>query len=185
MHTYSHDRAYLITISRTFYYTTDTAQSWYKQQAKTVPTTLGSPILHFHPTSDYLIWTGNEDCERGTDINGKCRAVAHYSTDNGRNWKLVEEYVRNCAWARDAQLKIDMTQIICESYRDKKGDQRTFQAGGNPLQLVSGTQYFKNKVRLFDRVVGFAKFSEYFIVAEVSLSDFAGCDTCPPLFYST
>ena len=168
LHGYSHDRAYLITASRTFYYTTDTGQNWYKLQAPTVPNTFGASVLHFHPTSDYLIWTGNADCEGGATANGKCRAIAYYSTDNGRNWRTIEEYIRNCAWARDAQLKIDRTQVLCESYRDKKGDQRLFQPATNPLQLVGGSQFFSQKKKLFDRVVGFAKFSAFLIVAEVS-----------------
>jgi len=79
-----------------------------------------------------------------------------------------EKYVRNCAWARDAELKIDATQILCESYKNKQGNQRFFQ--DNPLQLVSGTNYFQKQTKLFDQVVGFAKFSEYLIVAEVSYS---------------
>jgi hypothetical protein len=167
MHSYSNDRAYLITRSRTFYYTTDGGVKWYKQTAEAVPNTFGAPVLHFHPTSDYLIWTGNVDCETGPSLSGKCRAVAYYSTDNGRNWRTVEEYVRNCAWARDSELKIDRSQILCESYREKKGDQRMFQPNSNSLQLVSGSNFFKDKRKLFDRVVGFAKFSEFLIVAEV------------------
>jgi len=95
-----------------------------------------------------------------------CHAAAHFSRDNGRYWNEVEKYVRNCAWARDAELKIDATQILCESYKNKQGSQRFFQ--DNPLQLVSGTNYFQKKTKLFDHVVGFAKFSEYLIVAEVS-----------------
>ena len=98
-----------------------------------------------------------------------CHAEAFYSTDNGRKWNLVESYVRNCAWARDKELKIDLTQIICESLREKKGNQHTAQPSENPLQLVSGSQFFKKKRLLFERVVGFAKFSEFLIVAEVRI----------------
>ena len=35
------------------------------------------------------------------------------------------------------------------------------------MPLVSGCDFFKKKVKIFDEVVGFAKFSEYLIVAEV------------------
>lgn len=97
-----------------------------------------------------------------------CHAEASFSRDNGRNWQQVEKYVRNCAWARDADLKIDSTQILCESYKKKEGSQRFFQ-NDNPLELVSGTNYFRKKTKLFDHVVGFAKFSEYLVVAEVSM----------------
>lgn len=102
-------------------------------------------------------------------MGATCHAKAHFSRDNGRKWSDVESYVRNCAWARDADLKVDATQIICESYKDKKGSQRFFR--DNQLQLVSGMNYFKGTKRtLFEQVVGFAKFSEYLIVAEVSRS---------------
>ncbi|KAH8113722.1 hypothetical protein DFH11DRAFT_1544928 [Phellopilus nigrolimitatus] len=163
LHSYSNDRAYILTSSQKYYYTTDVGRSWKPLYAPLLPNTFGAVIMHFHPISDYLIWTGNADCEGSAE---KCRAEARYSTDNGRNWRFVEEYVRNCAWARDAELKIDATQIICESYKEKKGNQRLFQANANPLQLVGGTQFFSKKKVLFDRVVGFAKFSEFLIVAE-------------------
>jgi hypothetical protein len=163
LHTYSNDRAYLITNTNKFYYTTDAGRQWNDLQAPTVPNTFGAQVLNFHPQSDYLIWTGNEGCE-GNGEN--CHAEAHYSRDNGRRWTLIEKYVRNCAWARDSELKIDGSQILCESYRDKQGSQRFFQ-GDNPLELIGGTRFFEKKTKLFDHVVGFAKFSEFLVVAEV------------------
>jgi hypothetical protein len=81
----------------------------------------------------------------------------------------VEKYVRNCAWARDKGLLVDPSQILCESYRDKTGSQRYFQLGTNPMQLVSGRDFYKKRTKMFDEIVGFAKFSEYLIVAEVRL----------------
>lgn len=165
-HTYASDRAYLITSSTTFYYTTDTGRSWNKLDGPLVPNSFGAQVLSFHPQTDNLLWIGNKDCV-GSGEN--CHAEAHFSRDNGRNWKLVETYVRNCAWARDIQLKLDSTQILCESYKTKEGSQRFFQVN-NPLELVSGTNFFQKKTKLFDNVVGFAKFSEYLIVAEVSLN---------------
>ncbi|OCB88754.1 signal sequence binding protein [Sanghuangporus baumii] len=163
LHSHSHDRGYLLTASTKFYYTTDTGRSWNQQNAPLPPNTFNAVILHFQPNSEYLIWTGNANCEGNGD---QCHAEAHYSTDNGRKWYLIESYVRNCAWARDKELVIDRTQIICESYKEKKGDQRTFNVNVNPLQLVGGTQFFSHKRVLFERVVGFAKFSEFLIVAE-------------------
>lgn len=167
LHTYSHDRGYLITASRKVYYTTDTGQNWYPLEAPSPPNSFGAGILHFHPASEYLIWTGDVGC----DGNGQnCHAEASYSTNNGKSWSRMESYVRNCAWARDSELKIDSTQVLCESYREKKGNQRMFQVNDNPLQLVGGSSFFsKNKRVLFERVVGFAKFSEFLIVAEVFL----------------
>jgi Sortilin, neurotensin receptor 3, len=122
-------------------------------------------VLQFHPDhSDWLIWTGDVGCGDG---GADCRAEAHFSRDNGRNWYFVEKYVRNCAWVRDKDLLVEQSQIMCESFRDKTGSQRLFRVPVNPLQLVSGRDFFKKKDKLFDEVVGFAKFSEYLIVAEV------------------
>ena len=163
LHNYSSDRAYLITSTTKFYYTTDTGRSWHSLDAPAVPNNFGAQVIQFHPQSDNLLWVGIVDC---TGTGGNCHAEAFFSRDNGRNWHEVEKYVRNCAWARDSELKIDSTQILCESYKDKQGNQRLFQ--NNPLELVSGTNYFQKKTKLFDHIVGFAKFSEYLLVAEVS-----------------
>lgn len=163
-HTYASDRAYLLTSSNKFFYTTNGGKKWFSLEGPLVPNTFGAPVLSFHPNSDNLLWNGNNGC---TGLGENCHGEAYYSRDNGRNWRLVETYVRNCAWARDADLKIDATQILCESYKNKQGSQRFF-GNENPLELVSGTGFFSKKTKLFDHVVGFAKFSEYLVVAEVS-----------------
>lgn len=166
MHSFSNQRAFLITASTRHYYTTNTGGDYHPMEVPIPPNTFGAVILHFHATvSDNLMWTGNSDCEGD---GRSCHAEAHYSTDNGRNWHLVEKYVRNCAWARDAELKIDKSLILCESYKDKSGNQQFFDLDINPLQLYAGTNYYQKKQLLFERVVGFAKFSEFLIVAEVS-----------------
>jgi hypothetical protein len=97
----------------------------------------------------------------------RCRAEAQYSNDNGRNWHFVDDYVVNCDWARDDKLRIDISQILCESYENKEGSQMSFGNQNNALQLVSGTDFYAKKTKLFDHVVGFTKFSQYLIVAEV------------------
>ncbi|KAF9497875.1 vacuolar protein sorting/targeting protein 10 [Pleurotus eryngii] len=160
-HTYSNDRAYLITNTNKFFYTTDTGRTWNVLTAPTAPNTFHAQVLRFQPKSDYLIWTGDVDCD-----GSKCRAQAQYSTDNGRKWNYVDEYVRNCAWAMDAALHTDPKQILCESYKDKKGSQRFFNQE-NPLQLVGGARFYKDRKVLFEHVVGFAKFSEFLVVAEL------------------
>ncbi|KAK2467352.1 hypothetical protein APHAL10511_000587 [Amanita phalloides] len=162
-HKHSTDRAYLITNTRKFYYTTNSGQKWSDAQAPTEPNSFGIQVLRFHPESDKLIWTGSEGC----DINAvKCRVVVHYSRDNGNRWNHVEDYVRNCAWVRDHQIDADPNEILCESYRDKTGNQRFFR-GKNPLELVTGTNFFAKKRKVFEHVVGFAKFSQYLVVAEL------------------
>ncbi|KAI0262354.1 Oligoxyloglucan reducing end-specific cellobiohydrolase [Gloeopeniophorella convolvens] len=164
-HTFTSDRAYLITDSRKFYYTTDTGRTWNPHTAETPPNTFGVQVLHFHPeNSDWIIWTGDEDCGSGSGTT--CHATAHFSRDNGRRWTFVEKYVRNCVWARDKGLLVDPSQILCESYRDKTGSQRFFQMGSNPMQLVGGSDFYNKKTKIFNEIVGFTKFSEYLIVAE-------------------
>lgn len=98
-----------------------------------------------------------------------CHATAWYSRDHGRNWKQIEEYVVNCAWASDTKLNADPTEILCESYQRKEGNQRFF-LQDNPLELIEGQGYYSKKKKLFNQVVGFAKFSEFLVVAEVSWS---------------
>jgi len=162
-HKYSNDRAFLITDSEKYYYTTDTGRNWHEVKAPTPPNFFGGIVLHFHPTSDFLIWTGNKDCN-GNSPN--CRAEAQFSRDNGRKWTFVEHYVRNCAFARDHSIDADPSEILCESYKEKSGNQRFF-SGSNALELVVGSNYYQKKKKIFDAVVGFTKFSEYLIVAEV------------------
>lgn len=164
-HKYSNDRAYLITEHDEYFYTTDTGKNWWSAKAPAPPSPFAGDILSFHPTSDYLIWMGVKDCG-GNQQN--CHSEAFYSLDHGRTWNLIEKYVRNCAFAKEAKLNADPKEIVCESYTEKQGNQRFL--AGKPLELVIGSNFYSNKQKLFDWVVGFAKFSEFFVVAEVSLS---------------
>ncbi|KAF8314674.1 Oligoxyloglucan reducing end-specific cellobiohydrolase [Clavulina sp. PMI_390] len=163
-HSYSNDRAYLFTKTQV-YITTDTGRSYHAADLPTEPNMLGLQLLHTHPLdSDWLIFIGAVDCTKTT---GNCRAVAYYSLNHGRDWTKIEEYVRSCSWARDKDLKIDSQLIMCESYRDKKGSQLFF-GGNNPLELWLGGNFYKNRKKLFNNIVGHAKFSEYLLVGEVT-----------------
>ena len=165
MHEFAPDRAYLITNQRKLYYTTDTGKSWNSVSTPMEPNNLGIPILDVHPTkADWLIYTGSTDCVSTLSTN--CHAVAYYSTNHGRSWKEIERYVKTCSWARDKRLKVDEREIICESYKNKKGSQLS--SDFNPMELIAGKNYYSSKIKLFDSVVGFASFSEYLLVAEVS-----------------
>jgi hypothetical protein len=93
--------------------------------------------------------------------------VAHYTTNHGRDWTQIDKYIRTCEWARDKELHADPTQIMCESYKVKKGAQQAFSKDNNPLEFISGKKYYSQKRKIFNSVVGFAKFSEYLVVAEV------------------
>lgn len=163
-HKYTPDRAYLITDTNTFFYTTDSGANWHASSAPTPPNSFNAQVLRFHPISDNLIWTGNRDCEGAGE---KCRAEAQYSRDNGRRWTFVEDYVRNCAWTMDREIFSEPNEILCESYRDKRGSQRAFMSD-NPLELVVGQNFYTKKKKMFDQVVGFAKFSEFLVVAAMS-----------------
>ncbi|KAF8600483.1 signal sequence binding protein [Ceratobasidium sp. AG-I] len=164
MHQFTYDRAYLFTDKAEMYYTTDTGQQWLPMALPGKPNGFGVGLLSFHPTQpDWLIFSSEQGCDGDSS---SCRVEAYYTLDHGRNWKSVEQYVRTCTWARTSDLKIDRELILCESYRDKKGNQKRFN-GDNPLEFVEGSGYFKNKRKMFDNVVGFAKFSEYLLVAEV------------------
>ncbi|KAJ7762850.1 vacuolar protein sorting/targeting protein 10 [Mycena maculata] len=163
-HKYSSGRAYLITNTNKFYSTTDSGRTWNVYNAPTPPNTFRPQVLRFHPDSDKLIWTGNKDCDGPLAQN--CHAEAQYSRDHGRHWNLIENYVVNCVWAKDAKLDADPTEILCESYRDKTGSQKFFM-GNNPLALIEGGSYFSEKKKLFDEVIGFAKFSEFLLIARL------------------
>ncbi|KIR51702.1 signal sequence binding protein [Cryptococcus gattii Ru294] len=164
IHEHSPERAYLLTTTRTIYYTTDTGRSWNTINAPADPNNLGIAILDFHPTkADWLIFTGAIDCK--DPLSSTCRAVAYYSTNHGRGWKKIDEYVRTCTWARDKRLRIDEREIICESFKNKKGSQVSGEY--NPMELIAGASYYSKKIKLFDAVVGFASFSEYLLVAQL------------------
>lgn len=164
MHTYSNERAYLITESSKYFYTTTTGQWWHSLDAPSPPNKFGVPALRFQPNSEYIIWIGEVGCDGNAQ---NCRVEAQYSRDHGRSWLFIEDYVRNCDWARDKELLVDPNQILCESYQNKQGSQRLF-TNDNALQLIAGRDYYSKKTKLFDHVIGFTKFSEYLIVAEVS-----------------
>jgi hypothetical protein len=161
-HTFTSDRAYLI----------NTGRSWNHQNSPNPPNMFGAQVLHFHPeNSDWVIWTGDEDCGGGEN---NCHS--HRNIHFTRHWALVETYVRNLRMGTgcDKSLLVDPSQILRESYRDETGSQRFFQMGANPLQLVGMSNFFTSKFKIFDEVVGFTKFSEYLmIVAEVKSRLFA------------
>ncbi|SCV67566.1 BQ2448_5177 [Microbotryum intermedium] len=169
MHAHAKDRAYLITDTRTVYYTSDQGVTWNTFTAPTDPNGLGIPLLDFHPLrSDWLIWTGQQSCADPDSMS--CRGIAHYTKNNGRSWDKIDEYVRVCSWGRDKQLHIDEKIIFCESYRDKTGNQRTAFSRNNPLQLVSGDNFFSSRKVVFPSVVGFATFEQYMVVAKLAES---------------
>ncbi|KAF8169150.1 Oligoxyloglucan reducing end-specific cellobiohydrolase [Mycena galopus ATCC 62051] len=163
LHKYAPSRAYLLTKTDKFYLTVDGGRTWSTLRAPTPPTAFHIVALRFHPEPDMLLWLGDRDCK---DFRA-CRVEAQYSLNNGRTWSFVEEYVVNCAWAEGTKLAADPREILCESFSNKTGSQMLFQMERNPLSLVEGPEYFTTKKTIFERVVGFAKFSEFLVVAEM------------------
>ncbi|KAJ7042878.1 Oligoxyloglucan reducing end-specific cellobiohydrolase [Mycena alexandri] len=163
IHKFDARRAYLLTNTEKFFYTVNGGRMWFTRNAPTPPTSFHALALRFHPDPDKLLWIGDRDCQDWS----ACHAEAQYSLDNGATWAFVEGYVVNCAWAVGTKLAADETEILCESYRDKTGSQMLFQMGMNPLALVEGARYFKEQKKIFDEVVGFTKFSEFLVVAEL------------------
>jgi Sortilin, neurotensin receptor 3, len=162
-HKYNNARAYLITDTKKVVYTTDTGRSWHDFNAPNPPNTFEARVLHFSPSDhDHIIWAGDAGCP-----GGSCHAESHFSRNNGRDWSLIEKYVRNCAFAQDAKLSADPTEIICESLKEKQGMQRLF---GAQMQLAVGGNFYSRPKVVFESVVGFAKFSEFLVVAEVRWS---------------
>lgn len=164
-HPYSRDRAYLIGPDETIYYTTDKGASWNNFRTPLPPNLLGIPLLDFHPTRpDWLIWTGSEGCIDSS--SNECKAVAYYTKDNGRYWNKIDDYIRLCSWGRDQRFKIDERIILCQAYAHKRGSQKAM--GENPLQLIMGRDFYSNKQKLFDSIVGFATFEEFMVVAQIA-----------------
>lgn len=164
LHAYDNTRGYLVTAGQRVYYTTNQGASWSWFTAPLPANGLGIAILDFHPDrSDWLIWTGSRDCT--FSVGKECHAEAWYSTNNGNAWEKLETYVRTCSWARDKKLKMDARTIFCESYLDKRGNQRDFSAA-NKLQLIRGDEFYRRKATVFEAIVGFAVFEQYLVVAE-------------------
>ncbi|PWN42574.1 Oligoxyloglucan reducing end-specific cellobiohydrolase [Ceraceosorus guamensis] len=165
MHLYEKTYAYLITSGQRCHYTFDGGKTWHYFTAPLPPNGLGIPILRFHPDRpDWLIWIGSRDCNSVTSQT--CHTAAYYTLNQGRDWTLLDRYVRNCAWARSPKFHVDSSSILCESYVQKTGNQHGF-GNDNHLQLILGSQFYTRKNVLFENIIGFANFEEYLVLAKI------------------
>ncbi|PKY15605.1 Oligoxyloglucan reducing end-specific cellobiohydrolase, partial [Rhizophagus irregularis] len=157
--------AYLITLGDRHLYTSDSGATFNEFKVPTKPNLLQIPILSFHlDKPEYLIYIGSIDCE--DEWSQTCHTQASYTWNNGKDWKSLDTYVRVCQWARNKKFKVHQDLIICESYLNKEGSQKTF--FNNPLKLVSSDNFFKNKnTAPIENIVGFTIYEEFMIVAEV------------------
>ncbi|CAO1629918.1 unnamed protein product [Parajaminaea phylloscopi] len=169
MHEYDKERGYLITSDQYVWYTTNGGKKWLWFTTPAPANGLGLQILRFHPEkSDWLIWTSSEGCIGGS--GDECHARAWYTLDHGRNWHSIDKYVKTCDWARGKNFPVDSQAIICESYKNKRGSQLSFDASNNELQLIWGSSFYRDKKILLDSVVGYAVFEEFMIAAELRKS---------------
>ncbi|KAL0567823.1 vacuolar protein sorting/targeting protein PEP1 [Marasmius crinis-equi] len=170
MHPHTDGRGYLITDEKQMFVTTDSGRLWTSMPVELPPNVFRLPVLRFQPESDNIIWIGARGCggvSGDPEGNQGCHAEAYYSRDNGRNWDFIEKYVGSCGWAVDSKMRADPTEIICESYPEKSGDQPV---GMGRRELIVGPGYYENPKRrqkIFESVVGFAKFNEFLVVAEL------------------
>ncbi|WFD44584.1 vacuolar protein sorting/targeting protein PEP1 [Malassezia psittaci] len=167
-HAHDRQRAFILSGSQAVFYTTDGGAHWEWFTAPLLPNTLGLPVLDFHLTHpEWLLWTGSRDCH-GAQRTGNCHTEAFYSVDNGAHWKRFDTYVRKCAWLLNKQFQAaDSRAILCESYREKQGEQASQHTGERVLQLVLGNDLYRKKQVLFSNVLGFSVFEQYLLVAEV------------------
>ncbi|KAL5489710.1 VPS10_1 [Sanghuangporus weigelae] len=164
-HKYSPHRAYLLTHTNKYFHTTDAGRSWNRLAAPVPSNTFGAPILSFNPSIEYLIWVGDAGCD-GSQSRANCHTEAYYAVNHGRSWEFVESYIRHCEWTREAETIRDSSQITCEVYGGKTGNQRHFNAISNSLHLVTGRKFYKEKRVLLQNVVGFLRSPDYDLVTK-------------------
>ncbi|KAF8468863.1 hypothetical protein BDZ91DRAFT_847692 [Kalaharituber pfeilii] len=161
---YNNDMVFFLTPGKKFYYTFDRGKTIQSGEALEPPTRRDdiSLAVRFHPTkSDRIMWIADRFC---TDPNQKdCHAAAYHTLDRGANWKMLNPYVRNCAWIHSKDLPNTPENLIfCEKYEkeERPGDD-------NPIKLVSSDDYFEKESKHFDRIMGFATMEEFIVVAAV------------------
>ncbi|KAF7724908.1 vacuolar protein sorting/targeting protein PEP1 [Apophysomyces ossiformis] len=156
--------AYFITNGLAHFVTNDKANNFQEFHTLLPPViNIDGTILNFHKDEpDYLLFLGEKHCD--SQFSADCHSEAFYSQDGGRIWRPIGNYIRNCIWGRDGSIEnAHHDAILCEEYRDKTGNQRSFYS--NPIQFVSSNNFFVDKKHLFDDIVGVAVFGKYMVVA--------------------
>lgn len=164
---YKRDRYYLFSKEKTFHYqSVDGGKNIILFKTPAPLNTFGSPVLEFHAEEpDWIIFTGNVDCEKTT---ANCRAVSYYTKDNGKNWKKFAEYVRDCEWGRDAKFKkVEKSLIFCQVFENQSGNMRLKMARNDKTILQKGDNFFQNSQKLLDNVLGFAISENFMVVAVI------------------
>lgn len=166
-------QAYLITQSKTLWFTTDGGKNIQEMIVPLEPNILKAPILKFHRDHpDWLIFTGSiKGCHALSEQD--CHTEAYYSTNGGRFWKSLTTYVESCAWGRDAQFEHPTdTVLFCQAYQEKTGNQRGA-IKDNRLRLLRTDNFFANGESgegtevVVNHSLGFALFENFMVVAEM------------------
>jgi hypothetical protein len=147
-HQYINDAVYLVTPSKTVFYSQDRGKTIHSFKAPERPNQDQIQILQFHPTQkDWLIWTGGRDSQ----------TIAHVSTKGGDDWTTLLRSVRKCQFVY-REDRIDSDQLIyCEQYENEDPDAS--------INLISSTDFFEHKNELKRDVINFATMAEYIVVA--------------------
>ncbi|CAO3618171.1 unnamed protein product [Cunninghamella echinulata] len=156
--------AYFITNTRIQFITQDRGSNIIEINTPLPPIhNIPGTILNFHRDEpDYLLFIGEDRCD--SLISNECHSEAYYSHNNGQTWNSIGTYIRGCIWGRDGNIQYaDHDTILCEEYREKSGNQRTFFA--NSLQFISSDNYFESRQYLFEDMVGVAIFGKFMVVA--------------------
>ncbi|KAL1582427.1 hypothetical protein WHR41_08925 [Cladosporium halotolerans] len=154
-HEYNNDRVYLVTPSKTVFYSENRGKKFHHFEAPEVPNMDRLQILGFHPKEkDWLIWTGGRDCD---SASSNCQTIAYVSKRNGEGWEPLLKSVRKCQFVY-RETRPDSDQLVyCEQYEKEDPDQ--------PLNLLSSTDWFEHKNEVKRDVISFATMAEYIVVA--------------------
>ncbi|EMC93590.1 hypothetical protein BAUCODRAFT_26843 [Baudoinia panamericana UAMH 10762] len=147
-HQYLNDAVYLVTPSKTVYYSQNRGGTWHTFEAPERPSQDRVQILQFHPTQkDWLIWTGGREGQ----------SIAHVSTKGGDDWQTLLRSVRKCQFVyREDRVGSDQL-IYCEQYENQDSDAK--------INLLSSDDFFEHKKELKRDVISFATMAEYIVVA--------------------
>ncbi|KIM23057.1 hypothetical protein M408DRAFT_266851 [Serendipita vermifera MAFF 305830] len=171
IHPYDESRAYLLTATGTYHYTTDAGDTWNTGTGPTGAKGYMMPELAFHPTQPgYLIWSDYVGCSYESREN--CHVESYLSLDDGGNWKLIETYVERCDFAEPLGSSFFKNGIICASHRDKTGPQRGSEEW-NPLEVTISYDWYETKGKLFDHIIGFENSGNLTFVASILLDTFS------------
>jgi Sortilin, neurotensin receptor 3,/Sortilin, neurotensin receptor 3, C-terminal len=152
-HQYFNDAIFFLTGGKKVFYSLDRGDNMQDLEAP-VPPHSKMQTLHFHP--DYknsLLWTGPKDC-------GDKMCGVTYHTENRHEWSLLLQAVKKCEFIQKegrSSQEDDKNLVFCEQYENENPSK--------PLQLVSSTNWFRERKVHFEDILDFATMSEFIIVA--------------------